>query len=214
MPDSNWFRNKEWNEEIEAKFLARLGRARSSRDQYLAIQCSMLETRYPETALRLADYYFDTRTDNFNDNIVLQVKGHAYFEQGQVEKAIEAYSVALMREVEFSKSVTELSTKLPYLIARLSRKKNYELAKTALDFAEEIDLLLFPSERFRWHAAHAMIAFAEGRVDYTKQHAVAALEEIDAKTSGFQHHAEKGLVQDVECDVLDRLSEIARSSSD
>jgi len=38
MTATDWFRNREWNAEIEKDFLAQLARSRTQSDQYLVIQ--------------------------------------------------------------------------------------------------------------------------------------------------------------------------------
>jgi hypothetical protein len=52
MAKIDWFRNSDWNAEIEKAFFAKLARARS-KTQYLKIQALHLEEKHPEVSLRL-----------------------------------------------------------------------------------------------------------------------------------------------------------------
>lgn len=64
---TDWFRQETWDEKIEQDFLARLSRSPSQRDQYLVIQVLTIAKTFPAVALRLADIYFETKKDNFDD---------------------------------------------------------------------------------------------------------------------------------------------------
>ena len=204
----DWFRNEIWTEEIETKFFARLDRARSGRDQYLAIQCITLADRDPETALKLVEIYFDTRKSTSDDNRVLEAKARAHLALENTEAEIEAYAAVLNHEADHPYSLTNVAIELPYLIASQSRVGKYGLAKSALAFAEHHELNFFPVLRFKFHAAHALIASEEGHACAAQMHALKALEEAVVTDSGLPYHQTLGLVRHVESYVMARLREL------
>ena len=63
MSSEDWYRNKEWNSEIEEFFYMKLKRARTQRYQYIVIQALSLTDNHPDISLRLVDEYFETRED-------------------------------------------------------------------------------------------------------------------------------------------------------
>ena len=50
MSADDWYRNSDWDAEIEAAFEARLARSRSQKAQYLRIQGSILKEARPQVA--------------------------------------------------------------------------------------------------------------------------------------------------------------------
>jgi hypothetical protein len=56
MGSEDWYRNQEWNQEIEESFFEKLKRSRSQKAQYLLIQAYYLVESHPDVVLRLAEY--------------------------------------------------------------------------------------------------------------------------------------------------------------
>ncbi len=211
MTDRNWFRQKEWNDQSKSLFFDKLSRARTQRDQYLAIQIGMLIDRETDAAIELSEYYFETRRNKYHDNHVLHSIAQAWWRKGEIENSLETLREAFEHEVGNPDHLTEASVELPFLIACLERKVDYPVALDALNFAEEVDLLLFPGTRFKWYAAHALIADDKCRGEASCVHASQAMEEYHKSDSGFPYHQNTGLVRDVEPRVLDRLRKLSRS---
>ena len=64
MTSDTWYRNEDWNDEIEDFFYSKLNRARSQREQYLVIQALSLSKTHPNISLRLTREYFESKNKN------------------------------------------------------------------------------------------------------------------------------------------------------
>src|SRR4030095_9502291 len=115
MARDDWFRNTDWNAEIEAAFFEKLRRAREKK-QYLRIQASTIAGRKPEVALRLLDEYF-ALGDHFDRGHANADRASAYLALGDGEHAITALEAALAREEQYPQLLTYAYLDLPFLIA-------------------------------------------------------------------------------------------------
>ncbi len=64
---------------------------------------------------------------------------------------------------------------------------------------------LFPVEKFKWHAAHALIMAAQGDRETAKDQAIRALDVAKVNHSGFRYHPTVGLVESNYEALRDRL---------
>ena len=71
---------------------------------------------------------------------------------------------------------------------------------------------MFPVDAFRWHAAFALIADAQGLRDDAAKSAAKALEFADLTDSGFRYHPDVGLVGSRYDDLKTKLRQIATPS--
>jgi hypothetical protein len=69
---------------------------------------------------------------------------------------------------------------------------------------------LFPIDGFRWHAAFALIADAQGLHDDAAKSAAKALEFADLTDSGFRYHPHVGLVEPPFDDLKSELGRLRR----
>ena len=207
MARDDWFRNKSWNTRIEEEFFEKLARARSQRDQYLAIQAITVAPRNPEAALRLVDHYFETRKNDRHDVQALLAKVDALKTLGDMGGVVATYKAILAREAEFPSRRTTAYVAFPYFVATKKIEKEYEYAVTVLD--ERKDDIAFPLDRFMWHASYALISSASGHEANAKDHALEALAAAEAKESGFRYHQNLGLVGKVHRPVVKDLIHLA-----
>jgi tetratricopeptide (TPR) repeat protein len=189
MPRNDWFRNKEWNPQIEEWFFAKLARARR-KGQYLRVQACMLANSHPQVALDLLEKYFATG-ELFDAASAYVHQADAYLALGADEKAFDAYERALAREEERPNYRTQASIELPFLIATRRRRERYG---RALKLLEKKETLLFRGQLFKCEASLALISADLGDRDMARQHAIRALEIAELRDSGLRYHAGVGLV--------------------
>lgn len=196
----DWYRNEKWNARIEEKFLKRLGRARSQRDQYLAIQALSLVRKHPHVALRLVEMYFETRSIRFHDLRALLAKAEALQSLDLIEEAIKAYREILRLEEESPNQLTSACFAYPYLVATKKVDSEYEHAIRVLDQCK--NQIAFPVEGFEWFASKALI---QSDSDLASQ----ALEYADLNESQFRYHRKLGLVGKEHARTIKKLRQIS-----
>lgn len=190
MSSEDWYRNDEWNEEIESNFFEKLKRARR-KEQYLRIQACTIAKNEPDVALSLLDQYFNLN-DDFDHAQAYCDMATAYIAKGDIENAIRSYSRALERESAFPKLKTDAYILYPLVIVENKLIDLYQSANEVLD--EHQERLMFPVDHFCWHAAKAIIAAKSGNSVLANNHAGLAFDAAQIKNSGFCFHQNLGLV--------------------
>lgn len=158
---TEWYRNSDWNEEIEDKFFDKLSRARSQRDQYIVLQAIHLASAHPKVALRLIDFYFETRNDDFHDDRAQRAVATAHLALGGYEEALDNYLAILGGDDTKRDIFVGSPIEFAYLAARYKSEKHYsaaleQLSKTSPPEEQQFD------PRFRYNAARALILKESG----------------------------------------------------
>jgi tetratricopeptide (TPR) repeat protein len=190
MSRDDWYRNKEWNPEIEARFFAKLQRARN-KAQYLRVQAGCLAEHHPRVALVLLDRYFDLG-ECLDRALAFFDQAESHLSLGATRDAIQSLQKALQRERQVPNVGTNAWSRYALLIATERLRDLYEDALKVLH--ERVERTTIPVEGFYWHAAYALINQDQGHVMVAKEHAAKALEFADVRHSGFQYHPQVGLV--------------------
>lgn len=208
MGRDDWYRNDDWNPDIEAAFFGRLKKSRSERAQYLKIQAQYLTTTHPEVALSLIQRYFETG-DDFLIAPAHVIEAEACKTLGLIDEAIESYRLALKQEEVFPYVQTSANVDLALLIAKQGRKKLYTLAAGLLQRSEPG--VPFHRLEFESQAALALMARDEGNHEAAAEHASIALEHAKSTNSGLRYHPTVGLVGDAETELRKELESMANS---
>lgn len=200
MSRDSWFRNTDWNDAIAAAFDEELKRARD-KNQYLRIQAGTLAPTHPQVALSLLDRYF-ALGENFDMAQAHVDRATAHLALGDLESAFVSYEAALARERVHPNLRTNAYLDLPYLIAINEASDRFEQALLLL--SDSVDQLMFPVDRFKHHAARAIILASTDR-GLATQEAKLALEAAASDHSGFRYHPKIGLVSDRHAPALSKL---------
>jgi tetratricopeptide (TPR) repeat protein len=209
---TDWFRYGDWNEQIESEFEQRLGRSRKhNRAQYLRIQASHLEEAGQPDLVPVALRLLDRMVADYPDQLQLAMahaqRASCFLRLGNLAAALAAYRDALEAERRFPNARTEAWLDFGWLVVAEGREELYEEARGVLE--EFDDLLLFPIQRYKYHAAHALLA--DRGSDSSIAHARRALEAAAAETSGLRYHPDLGLVSDGTPAVHRRIERLAVS---
>lgn len=197
MGKDDWYRNEEWNSEIEKGFLTRLARSRGQRDQQLKIQIQMLAGRFPSDALGLVELYKVTRTEKTWDLDVIAASARAYEVLGKTDKALVAYRSILQHDENKPFFPTWVLLDAPFLIAKKGKVSDFPYAFELLQRAKlniSKQGLNFAVQQFVFYACHALIRHRSGQKEEAKENALAALQLASVRHSGLRYHRKVGLV--------------------
>jgi tetratricopeptide (TPR) repeat protein len=203
---TDWYRNADWNPEIESAFFTRLNRSRD-KSQYLRIQAYCLRNSHPRTALQLLDQYFQLGDDHFDSAQAQVDKAQALTALGEIDAALSAYNEALERERQFPNYKTHAY--LDFALLALNARKVGLYAKVLEVLDEYRDQPRFPVDRYKAHGARALILQELGRAAEAQSSGKLALAAAAESRSGFRFHQTLGLVGNVGDEFGARIAAVA-----
>ena len=209
MASADWYMNEDWNEAIEAAFRAKLSRSRTNRPHYLRVQGDQIADRYPSTALKLIDEYFETG-DEFEVPLALCVRAKAHAALGQADEAIAAYHAALAWEDSHPNLVSPARIEFPKFLATARITAEYERALQVLAKRFDESDHVFPAYSYAWNGANALIADDLGMDRDAREFAQRALRAAAMTESPCPRHRSVGLVKSKSDDFGRRIERIAR----
>jgi tetratricopeptide (TPR) repeat protein len=211
MGRDEWYRNLDWDSDIEEAFRTKLSRARGQKPQYIMIQAGHLAESHPIVALSLIDEYFETG-DAFFTSDVHCIEAVAYRALGRTQDALSALKNALDWEASHSGHTTTARIEFPKLVVqeRLVAEYNYALEILTSRFSPSDHS--FPNMRYAWNGCCAIIAFEKGEVGEAQQFAERALRAAAETESPFRYHRSVGVVKDASDEFGRRIKSIARPS--
>jgi hypothetical protein len=193
----DWFRRSTWSANDRDDFEVRLRRARpAGRPQYLHIQPVHLWETGQDDLLRpaldlltrlLADY-----PDSMEVSAAEHLRARCHDRLGETLLAAEAYRAAIKAESQRPSARTDAALDFALLVAERKLASLYDETAALLDQRRE-ELRPFPVQRFKYHAARALLA-SSGDAGTAREEARLALKEAEANQSGFRYHSQLGLV--------------------
>jgi len=207
----DWFRRSTWSDNDRDEFEARLRRARSTgRAQYLRIQAVHLADAGRDDllppALELLRRLLAEYPESGEVAAAEHLRAKCHERMGDTLLAVEAYRAAMEAERRRPTIRTDATLDFALLVSRRSLASLFAEASSILD--EHVDdLRPFPIQRFKFHAARALLAVSQPET--ARDEAALALKEAAATDSGFRYHPQVGLVGDTDETVRQRLERLA-----
>jgi len=188
MATGDWYRNNNWNAEIEEKFFEKLSKSRSQRDQYIVIQAITLARKKPQAALNLIELYYNTKTTNYHDDQALLTRIDAHKTLGDESTVLSLYKNALALDI------SSINFKLDFIFYVTAKHIETEYKAAYQLLPETLDDLVFIIDEFRWNFAKAILVYNQGNSLEATKYALKAIELSKIEKSGFKYHPSIGLV--------------------
>ena len=201
----DWYRRKTWTEADQTEFNERLSRSRGqyNKAQYLRIQASYLEDKYPAASLELMNRIVTDFPEPCELAQTYLQMAHCYSVLSDTDNAVRCFRKALVQEVEYPKSRTQTYLDFPVFALVNNLTELYEEVTTVL--VQHQSWILFPVDRYMWNMCLALIADYNGDIEAARNHASAALQAADEQQSGFRYHPKVGLVKKQDKMIMKKL---------
>ena len=209
----DWFRRKTWTPKDREEFFARLRRSRGAfhKAQYARIQAYELLTTCTReaymAALELLDMILTEWREDSQLASVYHHRAECFLGLGDVARAVDSFRQVFQTQRVHKSWLTNAHLDFGWLAATIPLPDLYDEALAVL--GEFTHGMVFPVNRYRASAIHALILAARGQREQAQGYARVALQEASARHSGFRYHATLGLVETPDERVHERLQKLA-----
>ena len=223
MSKEDWYRNTDWNDQIESEFESRLKRSRGNyhKAQYLRIQASYLlnseikelQEKGVEFMKRVIKNYPEEKFSTIHGNEQL---ADFYLKNESFDKAEKHYKIVTDYYYAETRSGTTGLADLKLCETILKSKQSNKLQEVyqmATDkFKETGGSLMMNSDKFYYADLMANLCYEMGKVDEASEFAKSALELSNISEPQFNRHKTVGLIK-AKKEQLERLKRIMEKKS-
>jgi tetratricopeptide (TPR) repeat protein len=193
----DWFRNSTWSPSDKGEFEGRLQQARpEQRPQYLRIQAVHLAETGREDLLPPAIELLERLLAEYPDSLEVasaqHLRARCHGRMGETLKAVEAYRAAIETERRHQNVRTDAVLDFALFVGEQKLESLFDEVDPLLD-AHVAELRPLPVQRFKFHAARALLAENRDR-GKARGEAYLALTEAEVTHSGFRYHPAVGMV--------------------
>ena len=222
MSKEDWYRNTEWNDQIESEFKARLKRSRgnSNKAQYLRIQASYLldssKTENQKKGIQLMERVIN----DYPEETFSTIRGHEqlgdyYLKNGNYKEAERHFRIVTDHYHTNTRSGTTglADLKLSETILLSDQEANlqeaYELSTSKFD--ETGGHLLMNDQKFYYATLMANLCLRMGKIKESSEYANSALQLSTITEPQFNRHKSIGIIN-ADQNTIDRLKKIKEKS--
>jgi tetratricopeptide (TPR) repeat protein len=222
MGEDNWYRNKDWNPQIEVNFETRFKRSRKdfNKAQYLRIQATYLlkssAKKNQEKGIQLMERLIkEYPKETFSTMNGHEQLGNYYFKNKNYQEAEHCFRVVTEYYHKYTRSGTSgiADLKLCETILQSDQTEKFEeaymLATTKFDGTEGV--LILNDHKFYHATLMANLCLRMGNLDEASEFATRALELSEITEPQFNRHKTVGIVK-ADTRVINRLNRIKEKS--
>lgn len=195
---SDWFRQINWNKEIEAYFFKKLARARrESRAQYLKIQALELIKTQNLTVLFVAEKLIQKLLSDYPENDIDRAQcflslGDISSLQGDSYSSLMYYRLAIVHEEIYPNVITNAYLDFAEIVIKLKKEEFYSLVQSLV--LNRVKNSLFPIEKYMSYSFLSIIDFRKGNYIDGCRFSALAEHYASAKTTDLRYHRYLGIV--------------------
>lgn len=190
MGNDDWYRNKDWDDQIEAAFRARLKRSRGDyyKTEYLRIQGSYLLSSDNSTSQAVGlslmnevlTEYPDSKETIANKFDALSELGDYYFKRDRFDQAYEYYKQAIVLDSSHTHDQSHAILGFIKSSVLLKQKQDFKYCELLL---EKVGEPIFPAQAYDQGLTAAMLYDAIGCAEAAKAYAATALKALEQSSS-------------------------------